>query len=292
MKIYSVLFIILSISVILVTGCSSNSESNQAATSNQAANAKASNDGAAPQASEALQKAVDQYRDYVVEQCDQLVIETEEFVNQVKAGNVDKAKQLYAPARMYYERIEPIAESFGDLDPDVDARENDVDESEWGGFHRIEKSLWENNSTEGMNDYADELLDNVKLLRAKVETVEIEPSMLVVGAVELLNEVSSSKVTGEEERYSHTDLYDFVANVQGAEKIFELLKAELGKQDAALTQTIDERLTALNQDLALYQEGDGYVLYTNLKADQTKGLSQKVDALAEPLSKMGKAIGV
>ena len=62
----------------------------------------------------------------------------------------------------------------------------------------------------------------MKQLRVKVESVEIDVKMLVTGAVELLNEVSSSKVTGEEERYSHTDLYDFAANVEGASAIVEL----------------------------------------------------------------------
>lgn len=64
---------------------------------------------------------------------------TEEFTNAVKAGELDKAKALYAPARMYYERIEPIAEALGDLDPNIDARDGDVDAADWRGFHRIEK---------------------------------------------------------------------------------------------------------------------------------------------------------
>ncbi|MBP2113827.1 iron uptake system protein EfeO [Paenibacillus silagei] len=236
--------------------------------------------------------AIDEYRKYVIEQCDAFVKQTEGFTDAVKAGKLDEAKTLYAPARMHYERIEPIAEALGDLDPNIDARENDVDAADWRGFHKIEQALWQNNTTEGMTDVADRLLKDAQLLRAKVETAGIDANLLVTGAVELLNEVSSSKVTGEEERYSHTDLYDFVANVEGAQKIYELLKPELAKKDPALEQTIGERFTALTNELAPFKSGEGYVSYETLKPEEVRRLSQNLDALAEPLSNMGTILGV
>ncbi|MEK3791569.1 iron uptake system protein EfeO [Paenibacillus sp. FSL R7-0204] len=236
--------------------------------------------------------AIDEYRKYVIEQCDAFVKQTEGFTDAVKAGKLDEAKALYAPARMHYERIEPIAEALGDLDPNIDARENDVDAADWRGFHKIEQALWQNNTTEGMTDVADRLLKDAQLLRAKVETAGIDANLLVTGAVELLNEVSSSKVTGEEERYSHTDLYDFVANVEGAQKIYELLKPELAKKDPTLEQTIGERFTALLNELAPFKSGEGYVSYETLKPEEVRRLSQNLDALAEPLSNMGTILGV
>ncbi|WP_339250792.1 iron uptake system protein EfeO [Paenibacillus sp. FSL P2-0136] len=236
--------------------------------------------------------AIDEYRKYVIEQCDAFVKQTEGFTDAVKAGKLDEAKVLYAPARMHYERIEPIAEALGDLDPNIDARENDVDAADWRGFHKIEQALWQNNTTEGMTDVADRLLKDAQLLRAKVETAGIDANLLVTGAVELLNEVSSSKVTGEEERYSHTDLYDFVANVEGAQKIYELLKPELAKKDPALEKTIGERFTALTNELAPFKSGEGYVSYETLKPEEVRRLSQNLDALAEPLSNMGTILGV
>ncbi|WP_409340729.1 iron uptake system protein EfeO [Paenibacillus sp. MBLB4367] len=237
-----------------------------------------------------LKLATETYRKYVVEQSDLFVKSTAEFVAAVKAGELTKAQQLYAPSRMFYERIEPIAESLGDLDPNLDAREDDVDEKEWRGFHRIEKALWKEKTTKGQETYADQLLSDSKLLRAKVETADINADMLVTGAVELLNEVSATKVTGEEERYSRTDLYDFAANVEGAKKIFEILKPELTKKDAALTTKIESKFTDLEKELSPFKKGDGYVPYNELTKDQTKKLSQAVDSLAEPLSNMGKLL--
>ncbi|MDN4601179.1 imelysin family protein [Paenibacillus sp. F6_3S_P_1C] len=236
--------------------------------------------------------AVDGYRSFAIEQIDEFVKQTEKFTDAVKAGDLETAKSLYAPARMYYERIEPVAEALGDLDPNIDARDGDVEAADWRGFHRIEKALWEDKTTEGMTDFADALLSDAKLLRAKVETMDIDASLMVTGAVELLNEVSSSKVTGEEERYSHTDLYDFAANVEGAREIYNLVKDDLAAQDKDLNQQIADRFDALEKELAPFKDGDGYVSYEKLKDEDVKKLSQNLDALAEPLSNMGQVLGV
>ncbi|MEI7026537.1 iron uptake system protein EfeO [Paenibacillus sp. y28] len=246
--------------------------------------------GSAP-AEPNLQASIDQYRKWVIGQTDELVKATESFTKAVKAGDIESAKKQYAPARAYFERIEPIAESLGDFDPWIDAREGDVPDNEWRGYHKLEKALWETKSVTGQEQVADQLLQDVKQLRVKVESVEIDAKLLVTGAVELLNEVSTSKVTGEEERYSHTDLYDFAANVEGANEIFKVLKASVQKKDAALAKEIETRFSDLDQALAPYRKDKEYVLYTELKEAQTKKLSQALDALAEPLSKMGTVIG-
>lgn len=227
------------------------------------------------------------YRTFAIAEIDEFVTKTEAFANAVLAGDTELAKSLYAPARMHYERSEPIAEVFADLDPKIDAREGDVDEAEWGGYHRIEKGLWIENTTVGYETYAEQLIKDVKLLRAKVESVEVTPELLITGAVDLLNEVSTSKVTGEEDRYSHTDLYDFVANVQGAEKIYQLLKPSLEEKDKAVASEIESQFAALYALLDQYKVGEGYVLYTDLTPDQVKELSQSINELAEPLSQLG-----
>jgi iron uptake system component EfeO len=274
-------------STLLLAGCAAGGADTRKAS---AAPSPAKADTAAPTASD-LKGAAEQYRKYVIGQCDALVKATGDFVAAIQSGDVKKSQALFAPTRMFYERIEPIAESFGDLDPSIDAREGDVDAKEWRGFHRIEKGLWVDNTTKGQEQYATQLLNDTKLLRAKIETVDIDAGLLLTGAVELLNEVSSSKVTGEEDRYSHTDLYDFAANVEGSRQIFEVLKPELQNKDVSLAKTIEGRFDDLSKELAVYKKGDGYVLYTELNQDQTKKLSQAIDTLAEPLSNMGKTLG-
>jgi len=238
----------------------------------------------------AQQTAVDTYRTYLEAQTAELVTATNAFVAAVQSGNVDLAKQLYGPARVPYERIEPVAETFGDLDPKIDARKGDVPDKEWGGFHKIEQALFVNNTTGGMSDVAAALQQDVGTLANLMASVELQPAAIANGAVELLNEVSASKITGEEERYSRLDLLDFAANVDGAQAAFEAVKPLLTGTSTALASQIDSRFAAVDTALSTYKAGTGYVLYTALTSTDTKALSQAIDALAEPLSKVAKRI--
>jgi iron uptake system component EfeO len=231
------------------------------------------------------------YRAYVIAQVGQLVTNTKAFTAAVNAGDVAKAKQLYAPTRYNYETIEPVAESFGDLDPEIDARENDVDDpAKWSGFHKIEKALYQQNTLAGMAPYAAELEQDVTKLQQLVANETFQPAQLANGAVELLDEVAKSKVTGEEERYSHTDLWDFAANVEGARKAYDLLAPSLQAKDSTLAATITTRFNDLQAKLATYKSGAGYVDYSTVTDAQRRQLAQAVDALAEPLSQVAAQV--
>jgi iron uptake system component EfeO len=237
-----------------------------------------------------LAEAADEYEEYVVQQVDLLEERTKGFTDAVLAGDVEEAKRLFGPTREPWERIEPIAAALGDYDPNIDAREGDVPDDEWRGFHRIEKTLWVENTTEGQEKYARQLMQDVSNLREDVEGLELEPADLVTGSVELLNEVSAGKITGEEDRYSHTDLYDIHANVEGSEVAFEELKPEVAGEDMALANEVTEGFDEVYEELDQYRKGDGWVSYETLNEADRRALSQKVDALAEPLSRVGKVL--
>jgi iron uptake system component EfeO len=234
--------------------------------------------------------AVAKYREYLEENADELVAKTKPFVAAVEAGDVARAKSLYAPARIPYERIEPVAESFGSLDPRIDARENDVAPSEFEGFHRIEKALWEEGTAKGMGPVAKQLQADVEELAGKVETVDLQAVQIANGANELLGEVSASKITGEEERYSHTDLVDFEANVEGAEAAFEAVKPLLDESDPELGGEIEADFKMVFAELEPYRRGNGFVSYTELTKADTRKLARGIDTLAEKLSQVPAAI--
>lgn len=239
-----------------------------------------------------LEAASESYEEYIVDESDGLLEGTERFADAVISGDVEEAKELYAPTRVHWERIEPVAVSVGDLDPSIDAREGDVPEEEWGGFHRIEQALWEENTTEGQEEYARGLLTDVEALRTKIYGLQLQPSDPVVGSVELLNEVSADKITGEEERYSHTDLYSIEANIEGSEAAYRSLEPVLKREDPELVTEINDRFTDLYDTLGPYRKGDGWVPYTELDEGERRELSQSVDALAEPLSRIGQVLEV
>jgi iron uptake system component EfeO len=242
--------------------------------------------GAQAQADPETEAAVADYRKYLEQNTTELVAATAPFVAAVEAGEVEKAKSLYAAARIPYERIEPVAESFGDLDPRIDARENDVPASEFGGFHRIEKALWEEDTAKGMAPVAEQLLADVEELEQKVKNVELQAVQIANGANELLGEVSASKITGEEERYSHIDLVDFEANVEGAKAAFEAVEPLLSKKDPRLAKEIEASFEDVYASLKPYRRGDGFVSYTELTKADTRKLAQEIDALAEELSQV------
>ncbi len=237
-----------------------------------------------------LSEAADGYEEYVVEQVALLEERTEGFTDAVISGDVDEAKRRFGPTREPWERVEPIAAALGDYDPNIDAREGDVPDDEWRGFHRIEKALWVENTTEGQEEYARQLTEDVSNLREEVEGLELAPEDLVTGSVELLNEVSAGKITGEEDRYSHTDLYDINANVEGSEAAFEELKPEVAGEDLSLANEVEEGFDGVHEELDQYRKGDGWVSYEKLNEADRRALSQKVDALAEPLSRVGQVL--
>ena len=247
---------------------------------------------------ELLTTATDQYALYVKDQAEQLITKTQLFADLYTAGEDDAARELYADARTHWERIEPVAESFGDLDPRLDLREADLAEGEaWTGWHAIEKDLWP--PADGYTAFtqadrdalAEQLVADTQELVDRVQDLTFTPDQLGNGAKELLDEVATGKVTGEEEIWSHTDLWDFQANVDGARIAFEVLQPALETKDAELAELLTTRFAELQALLDQYALPDGgFVFYGELTDDQVKELSDAVNALSEPLSNLTAAV--
>ncbi|MFE3991720.1 iron uptake system protein EfeO [Streptomyces goshikiensis] len=242
-----------------------------------------------------LDAAVAAYRGYVLAQTEESLPAVKTFTDAVRAGNVEAARQAFASSRRGWERTEPVAESFGDIDPKTDVREDGLEPGQnWTGWHRLEKSLWADNKIgDEEKTLASQLDTDIAEWHKRVGTAEITPTSMANGAKELLDEVSRNKVTGEEDRYSHTDLADFKANVEGAEKVYELLKPVTVKNDPELAKTLDAQFTAINALLDKYRAdrtGYDFTAYDKVTEEQRKELSDGVNALAEPLSRLAAAV--
>ena len=188
----------LAISALLLTACQKTEQKTEVAPA-ASATTNASAVTASAQSSVDMSKETAEYKAWVQTQIDSLLVDTQKFVALLEAGKLEEAKALYPKVRMYYERSEPIAESFGDLDPRIDNREADLEPNEvWTGFHAIEKILWTQNTTKGTEKLGKQLIADVKELHAKIPTAEVTGDLMVQGSVDLLNEVSTSKITGEE----------------------------------------------------------------------------------------------
>ncbi|MCB5907145.1 iron uptake system protein EfeO [Streptomyces pinistramenti] len=255
----------------------------------------ASGKGADAERDPRLDAAVAAYRTYVQQQADLTLPAAQKFADAVRAGDVDAAKKTYALSRVGWERTEPVAESFGDIDPKVDVREDGLEDGQkWTGWHRLEKSLWQQQKISGDDKkLAGRLITDLKDWQKRVGTADITPTSMANGAKELLDEVATGKVTGEEERYSHTDLLDFQANVEGAQKAYELLKPVAAKNDPELARELDKQFASIKARLDKHRDSgsdDGFAPYDTVGKGERKVLSDGVNALAEPLSKLAAAV--
>lgn len=244
-----------------------------------------------------LVQPISDYKIYVTEEIDTLAQETQKFTDAIKKGDLATAKKLYAPTRVHYESIEPIAELFSDLDASIDSRVDDhekgVTAEDFTGFHRIEYTLFSENSTKGLDVLADKLNADVKDLQTRVAGLTFPPEKVVGGAAALMEEVAATKISGEEDRYSHTDLYDFQGNVDGAKKIFDLFRTQIAENDKAFVAKVDKNFATVDKILAKYKTKDGgYETYDKVKDNDRKALVGPVNTLAEDLSTLRGKLGL
>jgi iron uptake system component EfeO len=238
-----------------------------------------------------------EYKVYVTREVGDLVEQTRRFAEAVRAGKLDEARNLYAPTRQHYERIEPVAELFSDLDKSMDARADDFELKEndptFVGFHRIEKALFADKSTAGMQPLADRLVQDTQELQKRLGDLTIPPAKMVGGASDLIEEVASTKISGEEDRYSGTDLSDFQANVDGAQKIFNLLRPLIARRNSELETRIRTNFSKVDTLLGRYRGQEGqFQNYEKLSASDRNALKGAITALAEDLSQLRGTLGL
>ena len=225
----------------------------------------------------------------------------------VDSGDIAAAKKQYALARPFYEKVESAVTGFvlpgskpgdnkGNLDYLLDMRASNLDPAVgWHGLHAIERDLWQSGKiTAQTKKYAAELQTNTQKLAVLAKGLTYKPEDLANGAAGLLEEVQSNKIKGEEEAYSHLDLVDFAANVEGAQQAFAYLKPGLDKIDPTLTATVGKQFDNVSSTLEAYKDPaqpGGYVLYTpKLRATDAAKLSKTVQALQDPLSQIAQKV--
>jgi len=268
------------------------------------------------------QKAVDLYAAFVKDQVEQLVPAVDAFTTAYESGRDDDARAQFPTVRAFYERIEPVAESLGDLDPRIDYREVDAvaEGLDWTGFHRIEKDLWvprkdalnadgetpawqdwAPSTTAERSTYGDKLVADVGELNDYVHSEKFQQALdaqgvagISNGAIALLDEVATGKISGEEDWWSGTDLSDFAANVEGSKMAFSLVRdfaSAAGFDGKTLTTEIARRYDDLNAALAAHGSLEkGFVAYKTLTEDDKRELTDLINALAEPLSRLTSTV--
>ncbi|BBY01208.1 lipoprotein [Mycobacterium seoulense] len=255
-----------------------------------------------------LNQGTKDYAAYVVNQIAQLGDGVRALDAAVRSGNIDAAKAAYAKARLFWERSESavggfilvgfaVGDNAGSLDYLIDMRESTPVDAKvgWKGFHAIERDLWQGKAiTPATLASSSELVGNVVKLTAIVALLHYQPEDLANGASDLIEEIQNTKITGEEEAFSHIDLVDFSGNVEGAQQAYASLRPGLEQIDGKLVSQIDQQFRTVLATLDGYRESSalgGFRTYTAaLKATDAPKLTAVIQPLHQSLSTVAQKV--
>lgn len=239
---------------------------------------------------------LDAYHAYVLGQIDLLLVDTRSFVDAVRAGDLELAAARYSPSRYRWELIEPIAGLYPELDSRIDARADDFKDAEadpgFTGWHRLEHAIFARRTLDGMAPVVEGLLADTQALRHEVAALVLQAEDVVAGAGELIEEIASTKVSGEENRYSGTDLSDIAANVEGSRAIVDLFRPRIEAADPLLLSDVDRGFARVEIWLASLRKADGWANYAEVDAAMRNELKGATAALAESLSRLRGTLGI
>jgi iron uptake system component EfeO len=238
-----------------------------------------------------------EFRVYLSTQSSALIKAVIALEHAIEAGDLGQAQALYVPARAAYQRIAPAAQRLAELDNTINARADYFEKREqdpgFTGFHRIEYALFQQRTLDGLTPVAQRLIADVTTLKQQLLAQSLLPEQLVSILVRNLNSMADVRASsGEEERYSHTDLNGFAANLDATRKVVDLLRPLLNKSAAELLPKIDSAVTALDAEFNGFKVNDGYASYDSVSAEQRQQIADKAKALADALDGIDPALGL
>ncbi|PMY44807.1 MULTISPECIES: iron uptake system protein EfeO [Pseudomonas] len=238
-----------------------------------------------------------EFRVYLSSQGTALIKAVSALEQAIQAGDLAQAQALYLPARAAYQRLAPAAQRLGELDNSINARADYFEKREqdpgFVGFHRLEYALFQQRDLSGLAPIAQRLLSDVTRLKQQLLAQSLPPEQLVslvARAQRSIAEVRAS--SGEEERYSHSDLNGFAANLETTRKVVDLLRPLLAKPAAPLLAQIDSALGALDSQYGALRSAGGYASYDSVGADQRKRIADQAKVLADALDGIDPALGL
>ncbi|WP_421546876.1 iron uptake system protein EfeO [Pseudomonas sp. QD4] len=238
-----------------------------------------------------------EFRVYLSSQSSALIKAVAALQQAVAAGDLQQAQALYLPARAAYQRLAPAAQRLAELDNAINARadyfEKREQDPQFQGFHRLEYALFQQRGLSGMAPVAQRLLDDVSSLKQQLLAQSLPPEQLVSVVARNVRSLAEVRaVSGEEERYSHSDLNGFASNLQTTRKVIDLLRPLLSKAAAELLPPIDTAISGLEAQFAALRAGDGYRTYDSVNATQRQQIADQAKQLADALDAIDPALGL
>ncbi len=238
-----------------------------------------------------------EFRVYLAVQGSALIKAATALNQAVAGGDLAQAQALYLPARAAYQRLAPAAQRLAELDNHINARADYFEKREqdpaFVGFHRLEYALFQQRKLDDVAPIAQRLLADVTELKQQLLAQSLPPEQLVSIIVRNLDSLAEVRAaSGEEERYSHSDLNGFAANAQTARKVVDLLRPMLSKSSADVLANVDQALSDFDSQLNAFKSADGYVSYDTVTAAQRQQIADSAKALATALDGIDPALGL
>jgi len=238
-----------------------------------------------------------EFRVYLSRQSSALIKAVTELEHAIQAGDLAQARALYLPARAAYQRLAPAAQRLGELDNSINARADYFEKREqdpaFVGFHRLEYALFQQRDLSGLAPIAQRLLSDVTTLKQQLLAQSLPPEQLVSLVARTQRSIAEVRAgSGEEERYSHSDLNGFAANLETTRKVVDLLRPLLAKPATPLLAQIDSALGALDSQYGALRSAEGYASYDSVGADQRKRIADQAKALADALDGIDPVLGL
>ncbi|MBV4545878.1 iron uptake system protein EfeO [Pseudomonas triticicola] len=238
-----------------------------------------------------------EFRVYLAVQGSALIKAATALNQAIASGDLAQAQALYLPARAAYQRLAPAAQRLAELDNQINARADYFEKREqdpaFVGFHRLEYALFQQRNLDDVMPIAQRLLADVTTLKQQLLAQSLPPEQLVGIVVRNLNSLAEVRAgSGEEERYSHSDLNGFAANAQTARKVVDLLRPMLSKSSADVLANVDQAMSDFDNQLNAFKSADGYVSYDAVTAAQRQQIATKAKALAAAMDGIDPALGL
>lgn len=236
--------------------------------------------------------AVARYRAYLEERTATLAEWSRELMTEIEAGKLTRAQSRYASSRVPLGQLAPFLALFPDLEASLDAGAGEVPPDELSGFHRIERALFANHTTEGLSSVTRRLLGDVEDLGRKVRAAALEQPELAAAIAEVLAGLSASEVRGKEQPNAHIDLVDLSAKIEGADAAFEAIQPAVAEADPKLAKEVERGLQSAYRGASNFgiparepdqpredAPGVTFVLYGERTAAEYKELDRRIKEL-------------
>lgn len=210
----------------------------------------------------------------------------------IDEGAVTKAESRYAASRVPYGHVDPLAQLFVPLSARIDGLENEVPPDQFGGFHEIEKTLFWEKVTAGMAPVAKRLRIDIEELQRRMESAHFQPREILAGANKALEGMLVNEIWGNAERYSHIDLTDLAAKIEGLDAAFKATKPLLAENDPALAARIEAQFREVYTKVGAYgtlarepeqargrEPGISFVVYDQVTQEEKWELAQPIKVL-------------